>query len=240
MGLENFTSDSNEDEEVIDISSEVETHKFIDDEVAHLIGQINQFDKRKEEAAHYNSKVKSAITLAKEGYTVYIEETFIEDSKQRADIYAVYNERKTGDDQDSGVTYNEMIVEVGEYDASRAKNAMDHVDCIILVPKGLTIGEGLLVTENDFISSPSHNVPEELRSTLNNDIYTNVDGVPFIPDVDSLYLDRYEEICSVIISEITDASGMTDEEIINSVNSLEGADYSENDILKVADEIGLK
>jgi len=240
MGLENFKSDSNDKDEVINISSQIDTHSHIDDEVSHLIGQINGFDRDNEDPSHYNSKIKSGITLAKEGFKVYFEETFIEDSRQRADVYATYNRDKSDSDYSENITYEEIIVEVGEYDASRAKNAMRHVDCIILVPKGETIGEGLLITNNDFINSPSHDVPIELRETLNNKIYTNVDGVPFVPDVDSLYIQRYKEICSIIITEITDASGMTDEEIINSVNSLDGADYSENDILKVADEIGLK
>jgi len=237
MGLDNFIQDGNSDEEEITVKSDYDLDKDVNEEISHLVNQMNGMEKGMEDVTHYNSKIKAAISLARHDYFVYIEYNYIEDTNERADVYAVYDEDTTNTHPED-IEYQELIVEVGKYSASRAKNALKEVDCIIMIPKGGTLDDGMIVTSNDFISSSHNKVPIELMETLNDNVYQDIGGVPFVPEVENLYVETYKDIATVMVDNLTDVSDMSRQEVVEKVNDSTDRDYSNNDILKVADEVG--
>jgi len=235
MGLENFIQDEGDNKNEIEVKSEYEIEKDVNEEISHLIKQMNGMEKGMEDVTHYNSKIKAAISLARHDYFVYIEHNYIKDTNERADVYAVYDDDETSKDE---IEYKELIVEVGKYSASRAKNALKEVDCIIMVPKGGTLDNGMIVTSNNFIKSSHNKVPAELMETLDGNVYQDIDGAPFVPEVENLYVETYKDIATIMVDNLTDVSDLSREDIIENVNDSANHSYSENDILKVADEVG--
>lgn len=231
MGLENFIADNTEAEDEIDEDG-------IDDNILHLIKQLQNIGNVNESPAHYNTKIKAAISLAKEGYTVYIDHQFDSKTSQRADIYATWPSSLNSGKENDDIEYKTLIVEIGECNASRAKNAIDYADCIILVPKGESLDDSLIITEEDVVSSQNSEVPEILTDKLESSMYINIDGVPFTPTTHDIYVERYKELAAIMIDSLTDVSDMSKKNLVEEVNNYSNGEYSHNDILKVADEVG--
>lgn len=245
MGLEDFKSEdagSKSEDEYNGLLGDVSLDSINDDEVdrniLRLVKEIQNTSKGQESAVHYNTKIRAGIALAKKGYKVHIDHEFIDENRQTADVCASWPNTKLNNEKPEDLHYENLIVEVGEYSASRAKEAINHVDSIILVPEGENLDGSLVITESEIVSSDQSDISDVFTDILESSMYIDTDGVPFTPETQDIYVDRYKEIAAIIIDVITDASNMSKGDIIRVVNENSATSYSDNDILKVAAEVG--
>lgn len=233
MGLDHYREDIGDDRRDVDDVDRT------DDVMLHLIDQLDVPKDANETQKHYDSKIDASIQLAKLGYFVYIEHEIDRTGGPVADVYAELS------DDNSGLGHEEIIVEVGEYSAGRAKRALNSCDCILLVPKGCNLHDCAKLENFDAPNIPSASGDEESVNKVNRHKqiidgarFINCSGKVFTPKINDIHTNKYKEIASVMLKHLGGTPELTKDGIVDTVNLNSDESYKERDILKVSEELG--
>lgn len=223
MALDDFKTNNSEDRK--------ESIRDPENRIKHLITELDSKQDVIENTEHYNTKVRVSIDLAQLGYRVYINHEY-DDMEGYADIYAEL------DDNEEGIGFDTIIVEIGRYTAGKAKNALKYCDTILLVPISSSIKDSVIINESDFITSVDSGISPELIEYIGGDVYINSAGEPFVPSINEIYTNHYKQLASDMLRNIGDVSAMSREELVRAVNQSSNQEYTTRDVVKVAEIIG--
>jgi len=226
MGLESFNTEHNEsdsldniDDESTDVGTQYES---IDDTDLDLARHHSEGDE------HFNTKSRIAIQLYNTGWDVSVEGKVNLTTGEyiQADITAF-----GGPDDDIELNIpdvDSMIVEVGSYEQSKARKALDVVDVVLWVGKGNSLSDAVVI---------QHLVPEKAQKQFKSRYeYTNSDGEKIEPELDGIYVERYKSIAKKILSTFNQITGPS--QVVSYINANTDYDITYKEAEKILSAMG--
>ena len=226
MGLEDFNNEDSKSGESGDIDNEsADSHsqyRNIDSTDLDLIRQHAEDDE------HFNTKSRVAIQLHNMGWDVSVEEriNITADEYIRADVAAFGG-------ADSDIKLNipnaeSVVVEVGDYNQSKAEKTLDVVDVILWVKNGGSLSDAVVIQSL---------VPEKSQERFENTYeYVGPSGNEVQPKLDSIHVERYKPVAKEILATFNHITGPS--QIVDYINANTDRDIEYEDAEKILSAMG--